>query len=154
MLGSTAQGPNSGMLQTHWGNVDSGSMVNICYSGVLTAYPWLRKYSQEFRHVVKGVGENVSRVLCKLADVPLCLGKNAVSGTWLTTTFYVLECPQYHFILGLPLLSCIDAQIRCKPRELVYKLGPGGTGEEAVLKLCTRTEARESTTVQHANEQL
>lgn len=54
------------MLQIHWGNVDSGSMVNICYSGVLTAYPWLRKYSQEFRHVVKGVGENVSRVLCKL----------------------------------------------------------------------------------------
>jgi hypothetical protein len=28
----------------HWGNVDTGSMVNILYSGVLTGFPELTKY--------------------------------------------------------------------------------------------------------------
>lgn len=28
----------------HWGNVDTGSMVNIMYSGVLAAFPELKKY--------------------------------------------------------------------------------------------------------------
>ncbi len=32
----------------HWGNVDTGSMVNIMYSGVLTAFPELAPYRREF----------------------------------------------------------------------------------------------------------
>ena len=43
---------------THWANVDTGSMVNIMYSGVLKAFPHLKQYSQPFEHVVKGVGNN------------------------------------------------------------------------------------------------
>lgn len=30
----------------HWGNVDTGSMVNIMYSGVLAAFPELEKYKK------------------------------------------------------------------------------------------------------------
>ncbi len=32
----------------HWGNVDTGSMVNIMYSGVLAAFPELVPYWREF----------------------------------------------------------------------------------------------------------
>ena len=28
----------------HWGNVDTGAMVNIVYSGVLDTFPGLREY--------------------------------------------------------------------------------------------------------------
>ena len=58
----------------HWGNVDTGAMVNIMYSGVLTAFPALKEYRQEFQHVVQGVGGKTTAITCKLANVPISIG--------------------------------------------------------------------------------
>ena len=41
---------------THWANVDTGSMVNIIYEGIVEAFPYLQQYRQPFQHVVVGVG--------------------------------------------------------------------------------------------------
>lgn len=68
-------------------------MVNIAYSGVLEAFPWLQCYSQPFSHVVKGVGENTTAVVCRLVDVPVSLGDQQGAGTCVRTNFYVLNCP-------------------------------------------------------------
>lgn len=40
--------PTSAPVVTHWGNVDSGSMVNIVYSSVLEAFPELHKYWEPY----------------------------------------------------------------------------------------------------------
>ena len=40
----------------HWGNVETGSMVNLVYRGVLEAFPELQAYHQNFEHAVKCVG--------------------------------------------------------------------------------------------------
>jgi hypothetical protein len=119
-------------------------MVNIAYSGVLQAFPWLRCYSQPFNHVVKGVGENTCAVICKLVDVPVSLGDQQSAGTCIRTTFYVLECQAYHFILGLTLLSVIDGGVFCGSRRLTYTLGKGGKHAQVTLPLQTRTTARNS----------
>ena len=58
----------------HWGNVDTGAMVSLVYSGVLVAFPALREYLQPFSHVVQGVGRTKTEVVGKLVDVPVCLG--------------------------------------------------------------------------------
>ena len=58
----------------HWGNVDTGSMVNIVYSGVLRTFPHLHQYHKDFEQVVKGVGDNLTRVTGKLVGVPISLG--------------------------------------------------------------------------------
>ena len=58
----------------HWGNVDTGSMVNIVYSGVLRTFPHLHQYLEEFEHVVKGVGDKLTKVTGKLVGVPISLG--------------------------------------------------------------------------------
>lgn len=60
----------------HWGNVDSGSMVNIVYSGVLQRHPILFAYHQPFSHTVQGVGNSRIAVTGKLAGVPISLGKD------------------------------------------------------------------------------
>lgn len=46
----------TGTPMLHWGNVDTGAMVNLVYHGVLSAFPELTRYRHEFNHVVQGVG--------------------------------------------------------------------------------------------------
>lgn len=58
----------------HWGNVDTGAMVNLVYGGVLDTFPELRRYQQEFHHVVQGVGQTKTQVVGKLVGVPVHLG--------------------------------------------------------------------------------
>lgn len=64
----------SGDPVIHYGNVDTGSMVNVMYSGMLDANPDLSQYKTEFRHVITGVGDKVTNVVCKLINVPVSLG--------------------------------------------------------------------------------
>ena len=73
-------------------------MVNIMYSGVLAAFPELEQYRKTFQHVVKGVGNKETMVICKLDNVPVSLGTEQLKGSCRTTTFYVLDCPSYHCI--------------------------------------------------------
>ncbi len=58
----------------HWGNLDTGSMVNIAYSGVLSTFPHLHQYWEDFQHAVKGVGDRLTKVTGKLVGVPISLG--------------------------------------------------------------------------------
>ena len=126
----------------HWGNVDTGSMVNIVYSGVLRNFPHLHQYHQKFEHVVKGVGDNLTKVVGKLVNVPISLGMEQAPGTCKKVTFYVLQCDTYHFILGLDLLAKIDGGVFCGSRRLEYTLGPEGKHQKCSLPLATRTLAR------------
>jgi hypothetical protein len=79
-------------------------MVNIMYSGVLNSFPELTQYQQPFQHEVRGVGNNITKVVCKLTNVPVSVGADQAKGSCFRTTFYVLNCPTYHCILGLTLL--------------------------------------------------
>ena len=106
----------------HWGNVDTGSMVNILYSGVLQGFPELQKFKKEFQHEVKGVGNKITKVICKLANVPVCIGAEPLQVSYRTTTFYVLDVPSYHCILGLTLLQTIDAGVFCSSRRMQFQL--------------------------------
>jgi len=110
----------------HWAHVDTGSMVNIVYQGVLDAFPALRAYSREFTHVVKGIGNVQQRVTCKLVDVPISLGSDQAPGSCTLATFYVLDAPSYHWLLGLTFLEPIQGEVLCAPRILRYKLGRAG----------------------------
>ena len=139
--GKLTRTPNA-ML--YWGNVDTGSMVNIVYSGVLKAFPQLLCYHEEFDHVVKGVGDNLTKVVGKLVGVPIRLGIEQGEGTCVKTTFYVLSCDTYHFILGLTLLSKIDGGVFCGSRRLEYTLGPSAGSARCNLPLATRSDARGS----------
>jgi hypothetical protein len=49
-------------------------MVNVMYSGVLDTYKELGKYRAAFQHVICGVGDKITKVICKLVDVPVSLG--------------------------------------------------------------------------------
>ena len=60
------------------------------------------------------------------------------------TTFYVLQCDTYHFILGLTLLSAIDGGVFCGSRRLEYTLGKSGGSARATIPLATRSVARAS----------
>ncbi len=126
----------------HWGNVDTGSMVNIAYSGVLRTFPQLHQYWEEFTHVVKGVGDKLTKVMGKLVGVPISLGMEQGPGTCVKTTFYVLDCDSYHFILGLTLLAVVDGGVFCGSRRLEYTLGPAGNHHRCTIPLATRTTAR------------
>ena len=126
----------------HWGNVDTGSMVNIVYSGVLRNFPHLHQYHKKFEHVVKGVGDNLTKVVGKLVNVPISLGMEQAPGTCSKVTFYVLQCDTYHFILGLDLLAKIDGGVFCGSRRLEYTLGPEGGHQKCSIPLATRTLAR------------
>jgi hypothetical protein len=59
----------------HWGNVDTGSMVNIVYSGVLIRHPSFLAYHQLYQHTVRGVGNTHVAVTGKIVGVPISLGK-------------------------------------------------------------------------------
>ena len=128
----------------HWGNVDTGSMVNIVYSGVLRTFPHLHQYHQEFEHVVKGVGDNLTKVTGKLVGVPISLVMEQASGTCIKTNFYVLACESYHFILGLTLLAVVDGGVFCGSRRLEFTLGPAGDRTRCSILLAARSTARES----------
>ena len=95
----------------HWGNVDTGSMVNIVYQGALTLHPSLHAYHHPYSHQVKGVGGCTVAVIGKLQQVPVSLGKGQSAGSCFKTDFFVLDCPGYHFILGLALLRPIDGVV-------------------------------------------
>ena len=58
----------------HWGNVDTGAMVNLVYAGVLSTFPELHEYLQPYQHTVVGVGGNATKVIGKLVNVPTFLG--------------------------------------------------------------------------------
>ena len=104
----------------HWGNVDTGSMVNIVYQGVLTVFPELLQYWAQFYHEVKGVGGIRTAVVGKLVGVPLVLGMPEQAGGSVRTNFYVLDSNEYHWIVGLALLEVIDGAVFCKDRILQY----------------------------------
>ena len=126
----------------HWGNVDTGAQVNIAYSGVLTAFPDLAQYKQAFNTTVQGVGNRTTQVLCKLVNVPVSLGHDQVPGSCIRTTFYVLECPTYHFILGLTLLAKVDAAVFCSTREMQFRVGPSGKKKLHTIPLIPRSQMR------------
>lgn len=136
---------NVGQTQTrgqqpvvHYGNVDTGSMVNVMYSGVLEANPHLNAYRAEFSHVICGVGNKVTKVICKLVNVPLSLGTKPEPGSLVKATFYVIACPGYHFILGLTLLGAVRGMVNCGERTLVYTLGPTGKSAQRSIPLRDR----------------
>ena len=89
----------------HWGNVDTGSMVNIIYREVLQAFPYLQEYLQPFEHSVQGIGGKRVRVVGKLVNVPLSLGLMVGEKPCSYATFYVLAAPGYHVLLGLTFLN-------------------------------------------------
>lgn len=89
----------------HWGNVDTGAMVNVVYMGVVRVFKELQRYIMKFEHELTGVGGKKTKIIAKLCDVPIVLGDKDVGHSAHTTTFYVLDNQDYHWILGLPLLS-------------------------------------------------
>jgi hypothetical protein len=50
----------------HWGNVDTGAMVNVVYEGVIRVFKSLQSYMVDFHHEITGVGGKKTRVICKL----------------------------------------------------------------------------------------
>ena len=126
----------------HWGNVDTGAMVNIVYSGVVDTHPDLAKYKTDFTHVVKGVGDRTTKVVYKLVGVPISVGSKQVPGSFKRATFYVLDCPSYHWILGLTLLQAIDAGVFCSSRTLQFKLGKAGKGATQSIPLVPRSQVK------------
>ncbi len=99
---------------THWGNVDTGSMVNIVYEGVVHAFPYLKSYWEDTKMTVEGVGGKYTQVVGKLVDVPISLGLRCMEEPCTYATFYVLKHPGYHYILGLTFLKSIDGVVSCR----------------------------------------
>lgn len=122
-------------------------MVNIVYSGALQAFPSLKEYAQPFQHVVRGVGDNLSKIICKLVDVPVCLGEQQHAEDSVKATFYVLECPSYHFIFGLALLQTINGGVLCRDKVLTYTTG---SGDSSTLQLQPRSLVKQSLSYQLA----
>ncbi len=123
---------------THWGNVDTGSMVNIVYAGVVAKFPFLQYYWLPTKLTVEGVGGKKSQVLGKLVDVPISLGLRCAPEPCALATFYVLDSPDYHFILGLTFLNAIGGVVKCRDQELAYT---NHANQEERVKLVPRTEA-------------
>ncbi len=105
---------------THWGNVDTGSMVNIVYKGVVDRFPFLKYYWKPTQLTVEGVGGKLSQVVGKLVDVPLSLGLRCAPEPCALATFYVLDAPDYHFILGLTFLNAVNGVVKCRDQELEF----------------------------------
>ena len=103
-----------------WGNVDTGSMVNIVYRDVVQAFPYLQQYRDFFNHMVEGIGGKKVKVTGKLVDVPLYLGAAKYGPPRVYATFYVVDAPGYHWILGLTLLNQVDGVVHCKAKQLHY----------------------------------
>lgn len=124
----------------HWGNVDTGAMVNVVYLGVTRVFQSLQAYWEDYNHVLYGVGGKRTRIVAMLKDVPVLLGNPRTaaghfSGNALGSplgkslnhraTFLVVDNDDYHWILGIPLLAAIDGMVKCRERVLEYT--PAGT---------------------------
>ena len=81
-------------------------------------------------------------MVCKLVNVPVSLGQGQLLGSCLRTTFYVLECPTYHFILGLSLLARIEAVVFCSTREMQFRVGPPGKKKLFTIPLIPRSQVK------------
>ena len=103
-------------ITTHWGNVDTGAMVNVVYLGVTKAFTELQAYWVDFNHALTGVGGKRTRIVAKLEDVPLCVGGKYHADEVVRATFYVVENDDYHWILGLPLLASLQGKVLCRER--------------------------------------
>lgn len=130
--------PTNSAPLLHWGNVDTGAMVNLVYQGVVEAFPVLQRYRHAFHHVVSGVGQTQTRVVGKLVGVPVHLGPTQIKGQHVFATFYVLDCPAYHWILGLPLLTSVDGVVHCRRQVLQYSLHTSTTPLTLELALTPR----------------
>ena len=58
----------------------------------------------------------------------------------ISTTFYVVDNDDYHWILGLPLLASLQGKVLCSERRLEYT-PPNGTSRQ--IPLIPRTHARD-----------
>jgi hypothetical protein len=144
------------MATVHWGNVDTGAMVNVVYLGVTRVFQYLQKYWIKYEHVLYGVGGKRTRIVAMLKDVPVIFGSNRHSPTPVfggntagkplaesachTATFLVVDNDDYHWILGIPLLAAIDGMVKCRERTLEYT--PAGATSSTSIQLITRTEAK------------
>ena len=63
-------------------------------------------------------------------------------GSYRTTTFYVLDVPTYHCILGLTLLSQIDAGVFCSTRRMQFKLSEAGGHKHHSIPLVPRSQVK------------
>ena len=130
----------------HWGNVDTGAMVNVVYLGVTRVFKGLQQYWQDFNHVITGVGGKKTRIVAKLRDVPLELGETFGAHTPTPATFYVVDSDDYHWILGLPFLGSVEGKVDCKDRVLEFKAVPLNSKAPTattILPLITRAQARD-----------
>jgi hypothetical protein len=75
--------------------------------------------------------------------VPVSLGDAPTPGSTVEATFYVIDCPSYHFILGLTLLGAVNGMVDCGGRRLEYTLGPDGGGKRKALQCIDRQEVKE-----------
>ena len=95
-------------------------MVNIVYKGVVDKWPFLKYYWRSTQLTVEGVGGKRSQVVGKLVDVPISLGLRRAPEPCTLATFYVLDAPGYHFILGLTFLNAVDWVVKCRDQELEF----------------------------------
>jgi hypothetical protein len=139
------------LVPIHWGNVDTGAMVNVVYLGVTRVFKTLQQYWENYDHVLYGVGGKQTKIVAMLKDVPLRMGcnTNTKSDAFspranhpddFKATFLVVDNDDYHWILGIPLLAGLNGLVHCRERTLQYT--PPGTTSSATLHLITRTEAK------------
>ena len=113
----------------HWGNVDTGAMVNVVYLGVTRVFKTLQQYWVKYDHVLYGVGGKQTKIVAMLKDVPIRMGCNttpasdSVSPNFtdqvdLRATFLVVDNDDYHWILGIPLLAELNGMVHCRDRTL------------------------------------
>ena len=143
------QGGKVGDVATiHWGNVDTGAMVNVVYLGVTRVFKYLQKYWVAYNHVLYGVGGKQTRIVAMLKDVPVILGNDCADDKGLldpatpchTATFLVVDHDDYHWILGIPLLAAVDGMVKCRERRLQYT--PANVTVATSLPLISRAEAK------------
>lgn len=139
------------LVPIHWGNVDTGAMVNVVYLGVTRVFKTLQQYWVTYDHVLYGVGGKQTKIVAMLKDVPIHMGCNTTTDSndfsphtnnqaILKATFLVVDNDDYHWILGIPLLAGLNGLVHCRDRTLQYT--PPGTTSTATLHLITRTEAK------------
>jgi hypothetical protein len=108
-----APGQVADVATVHWGNMDTGAMVNVVYLGVTRVFKELQKYWTDFNHAITGVGGKRTRIVAKLRDVPLTLGEDRECKDIVKATFYEVDSDDYHWILGLPLLAAVKGKVLC-----------------------------------------
>jgi hypothetical protein len=139
------------LVPIHWGNVDTGAMVNVVYLGVTRVFKTLQQYWVKYDHVLYGVGGKQTKIVAMLKDVPIRMGCHTARepdafgpdtnvSVDFKATFLVVDNDDYHWILGIPLLAGLNGLVHCRDRTLQYT--PPGTTSTATLHLITRTEAK------------